>query len=1080
MIRRRAVLASVLPILLAVLGAVPSTASAEVTEPAWTLRLTSQPTNFVSGSDHLEGGRFPQYLLIATNVGGAPTSGPVTITEELPAGISPAAGSAPVAIDKRRGIGKPLSCTVASQTVNCIDNGAVSPGEWVMLELPVDVGSFPDPSTVVDEASISGGGGPAVSASVTSTVSAGFPTFDFLPGKEGVNASITAADGAPVTQAGSHPYQATLGFGFATKTSSALPVAAGTVRELKVDLPAGLVVNPGATPRCTEAQLEETGPGTLGGCPNGSAVGVIGVPLILAGVGPDTVSLYNMVPPPGVAAEFGFVVANVALHIKGGVRPDDFRLTSDTPDILAKVPLFNAQVQLWGSPSDPSHDAVRGHCGEAEGSTATCPVQHGTAPFLTMPTSCTETATLESEADSWEEPSLFRRRSVPFGDLSGNPVGVSGCNTLQFSPTLQVRPTTNLIDSPSGLSVELHVPQPIGLNNLAEAQLEKAIVTLPEGLVINPSSANGLEACSSSQVGISPETGVADASHPSCPAASRIGTVEVDTPLLEEQLPGSVYAATPHENPFDSLLAIYVVIDDPATGVLLKLAGHVEADPGTGRLTTTFDNAPQLPFEDFRLNFFGGATAVLRTPSTCASKTTTSEMTPWSAPEGVDAFPTSSFALTSAPNGPCPSVESGAANHPSFEAGTGSPQAGSYSSFVLKLAREDGSQPISRIETTLPPGLTGRLAGLNDCPDEALAAAATKAGAAERSAPSCPAGSEVGTVEVGVGAGPTPYYATGRAYLAGPYKGAPLSLAVIVPASAGPYDLGTVVTRAALYVDPGSARIRAVSDTVPQILQGIPLDLRSIVLRLNRPNFTLNPTSCEEMQITGNVTSVFNQTAPLSERFQVGGCSSLEFKPHLAIKLKGGTRRTKNPALRATLTMPVAGANIARASVALPHTEFLDQAHIRTICTRVQFAAGAGNGSDCPPGSVYGKARAFTPLLDSPLEGPVYLRSSSHPLPDLVAALHGQIEVELVGKIDSHKGGIRTTFEGVPDAPVSKFVLDMQGGKKGLLENSTNLCGATNLATALFDGHNGKTHDFKPVVKNSCKGKTRKQRRQRR
>jgi hypothetical protein len=296
-----------------------------------------------------------------------------------------------------------------------------------------------------------------------------------------------------------------------------------------------------------------------------------------------------------------------------------------------------------------------------------------------------------------------------------------------------------------------------------------------------------------------------------------------------------------------------------------------------------------------------------------------------------------------------------------------------------------------------------------------------------------------------------------------------LSLAIITPAIAGPFDLGTVVVRTALYVNPVTAQGRAVSDPFPTILHGIPLDLRSVAIELDRPSFTLNPTSCDPMAITGAATSALGSTAALSTPFQVGGCRSLAFKPKLAIKLKGGTRRTKNPALRATLTMPPAGANVARASVALPHNEFLDQAHIRTVCTRVQFAAGAGNGAGCPPGSVYGKARAFTPLLDAPLEGPVYLRSSNHQLPDLVAALHGQIEVELVGKIDSHKGGIRTTFEGVPDAPVSKFVLQMQGGSKGLLENSTNLCRSVSRATALFDGQNGKVWDFNPVVRNSCR-----------
>jgi hypothetical protein len=279
-----------------------------------------------------------------------------------------------------------------------------------------------------------------------------------------------------------------------------------------------------------------------------------------------------------------------------------------------------------------------------------------------------------------------------------------------------------------------------------------------------------------------------------------------------------------------------------------------------------------------------------------------------------------------------------------------------------------------------------------------------------------------------------------------------------------------VVVRTALYVDPETTRIHAVSDPIPQILQGIPLDIRSLALVMDRPGFTLNPTSCNPFAVTGVATSPTGSTANLSSPFQVGGCAALGFKPKLAIQLKGGTKRSDNPALKAVLKLPAGGANVARASVALPHSEFLDQSHIRTVCTRVQFAAAGGNGAGCPAGSVYGRARAITPLLDAPLEGPVFLRSNpEHELPDLAAALHGRIEVVLVGRIDSHNGGIRTTFEGVPDAPVSKFVLEMQGGKKGLLENSVNLCRSTNKATAAFDGQNGKTGDSRPVVKAKCK-----------
>jgi hypothetical protein len=371
---------------------------------------------------------------------------------------------------------------------------------------------------------------------------------------------------------------------------------------------------------------------------------------------------------------------------------------------------------------------------------------------------------------------------------------------------------------------------------------------------------------------------------------------------------------------------------------------------------------------------------------------------------------------------------------------------------------------IKGLSATLPPGLTGRLAGIPYCSEGQIAAAEHQSGAAEKAGPSCPSASEVGSVNVGAGPGPDPFYAQGHAYLAGPYKGAPLSMAIVTPAVAGPFDLGTVVVRSALYVDPESAKITVKSDPIPTILAGIPLDIRSVAVNVSRNQFTLNPTNCNPMAIGGTAFGQSSEAA-LSSPFQVGACKALGFKPKLSLNLKGATKRGKHPALRAVVTYPKgAYANIAKAAVTLPHSEFLDQSHIKTICTRVQFAA-----DDCPAASVYGRARAITPLLDKPLEGPVYLRSSSHKLPDLVAALGGQIDVDLAGRIDTGKnGGIRNTFEAVPDAPVSKFVLEMQGGKKGLLVNSENICKQANRATVLLDAQNGKVDDFNPVVNNSC------------
>jgi hypothetical protein len=395
----------------------------------------------------------------------------------------------------------------------------------------------------------------------------------------------------------------------------------------------------------------------------------------------------------------------------------------------------------------------------------------------------------------------------------------------------------------------------------------------------------------------------------------------------------------------------------------------------------------------------------------------------------------------------------------------------------LKLSRADGSQRLAGIEATLPPGLAAKFAGVGTCSEAQIAQAKAREkpnmGALEKASPSCPADSELGSVDVAAGAGPTPFHTQGTAYLAGPYKGAPLSMVIITPAVAGPFDLGAVVVRTALYVDPVSAQGKAVSDPLPQIIEGIPLDVRSIEVKLAREDFTLNPTSCDPMQVAASSLSALGQSTALSSPFQVGGCSSLPFKPKLSLKLKGGTKRTDHPKLIATLKAKPGEANVAKARVKLPPSAFLDQAHIRTVCTRVQFAASA-----CPAGSIYGKAKVTTPIFDYPLAGNVYLRSSSHKLPDLVVDLRGPdyqpIAVELSGKTDSIKGALRNTFEAVPDAPFETARVELFGGKRGLVINSRNLCAHDYRAEVQLDGQNGKVFDSKPLVRTDCaKGRRR-------
>jgi hypothetical protein len=846
-------------------------------------------------------------------------------------------------------------------------------------------------------------------------------------------------------------------------------------RDIVTTLPPGLIGNPQATPRCAEQEL------THATCSGAAQVGVLRVETNRhqPGVPPPfyyELPLYNLVPPAGVAAQLGVPLikpTNANAYVDAGLDAGSgYAVKAAALNASTVEGIIAVTATLWGVPHDPSHDNERicpkpidkevptslgGECpSDAE-------LEADLKPFLRNPTSCAAPAQATLELDAWQGPGDFVGASAPYPQMER-------CDEVPFDPAIVLTPSTASADSPTGLHVDLHLPQPESLTEPGEADLRKAVVALPRGLDVNPGGADGLAACSQAQVDLH-GSGPAQ-----CPDAAKIGAVEVDTPLLERPLKGGVFVATPYDNPFRSLLAIYIAIDDPQTGLAVKLAGHVEADPTTGQLTTTFDENPQLPFEDFKLDFFAGPRAALKTPATCGTFTTATDLAPWSAPEGANATPSSSFAVSSGPNGSqCAASADREPHGPAFSAGTLTPQAGAYSPFVLHLARADGSQAIRGVSAALPPGLTGKLAGIPYCSKQAIVSAATRAGRYEAAHPDCPAASQVGTVTVGAGAGPKPLYVEGHAYLAGPYRGAPLSLAIVTPAVAGPFDLGTVVVRTALYVNPETAQIRAVSEPIPTILEGIPLDVRSIAVQMDKPNFTLNPTSCEPMAIAATALSALDQVAPLSNRFQVGGCAALPFAPRLALSLKGRGRRGGHPALKAVLTAQPGEANIASAQVTLPHSEFLDQGHIGTICTRIQFAEGSILGEKCPAASVYGFARAETPLLDQPLEGPVYLRSSSHELPDLVAALGGQIEVVLAGRVDAVHSRIRNTFEVVPDAPVSRFTLEMQGGAKGLLVNSTNLCRSTNRATVGFTAQNGKTDDYRPVVANSCKkGKAKK------
>ncbi len=1070
--------------------AIATPARAATPAPSWSIHGVAAPTNFAPG----ESSGVDLYEVTVANNGAEVTdSSEITISDTLPAGLTVKSVELPLRIGSDTKEFAEEACeteTVSGvSTVTCTITEALPAKEPAklypaeQLRMVIRVAVPPTAAgTLENRVEVQGGG--AEPASLTSHNQASAEPAP--PGFQEFHAELTGVDGKPLGQAGGHPFQYTTSFAINTEiappgAASPLAPARGDIKDIEVALPPGLIGNPTATARCTAQQFNTIHGFILpegvnlfqNSCPDGSVVGMIVVQQIegVGGVVPQPI--YNLVPPKGMPAQLGFQIVGVPFYIDTELRSDsDYGVSARLRNTSEAKRVTAASVSIWGTPAAAVHDRLRGNCLNSIGgffSIGNCPsgiVDPG--PFFRLPTSCASALDTTMTFNLWNDPLDFQTA------VSGEPAP-SGCEQVDFSPTIEARPTTNVADSPSGLHFNLHIPQNQDVDGLGEADLKDATVTLPEGLLVNPASADGLAGCSLAQIGYQGVEGGRpsfSAAPANCPDAAKIGTVEVDTPLLEEPLPGGVYLARQSENPFNSLFALYIVVADPQSGVVVKLPGEITPNPQTGQLTTTVLQGPQLPFEDFKLDFFQGARAPLRTPPICATHTTTTDLRPWSAPEsGPDATPSDSFAIAAAPGGgSCPTTRAGLPNAPSFEAGTAGPLAGAYSPFLLRLRREDGSQELTGLNVSLPAGLTAKLAGVGECSEAQLAQATSRQapgqGAAELASPSCPPSSRLGSVTVGAGAGPAPFHVTGDAYLAGPYKGAPLSMAIVTPAVAGPFDLGSVVVRAGLYVDRETAKVTVKSDPIPSILQGIPLDVRSIAVRIDRNQFTLNPTSCDPAALTAEAISSQGGVALLSNRFQVGGCSNLSFKPKLSLKLKGGIARGAHPALSATLTMPPGGANVSFAQVSLPHSEFLDTTHIRTICTRVQFAANS-----CPAGAIYGTAKALTPLLDKPLEGPVYLRSSSNPLPDVVADLEGQVDVALVGRVSSVGGGTRTTFEGVPDAPVTKFTLNMRGAKKGLFVNSRNLCAAPSRAEVDFTSQSGKAVHLRPLLENGCKKK---------
>jgi hypothetical protein len=886
------------------------------------------------------------------------------------------------------------------------------------------------------------------------------PQNDPPSAEDGFQAGTCATDGVyPVqcspdsppaqwfTVAGGHPE---IGFTqYMVKREAEAPfLPVGSPKTIRVDLPPGLTVNPQATEQCPLAvfQADETE------CPASSEIGreEVTVAVVLAGTVPvpgmpgvffpvgtvlpptpggalnTLVPIYNLVPEFGEAARFGFKIgpSKAPVYLEGDVDwSGDYH-----QGFTIKLP-----------PPNPAIKTVKSRLVNFGKS--------GDGTYISNPTTCFDpdsgAYTTRLRADSVAEPNP----NFPVGQTpweAGLPEGVEqeNCDTVPFDPSLDVVSNTDLVDSPIAPTVTVELPFEPDENGQEQSHVRNASLTMPAGLGLNPSAANGLAACSDAQFGKGTRNPV------TCPPASRIGTAEVETqPLEPGSLKGDVYLA--QQQGFDpesgNMYRIFINPVSERYGIDVRLIGNIRANAQTGQLTAVLAENPQVPFETVALKL-DPAKETLTSPPTCGPNTTNSAMEPWARP-GTTENPSSSFALTGLPGGgPCPATLAERPFGPSYDAGPAGSKAGAFSPFAVRIDRTNGQQEIKRVDVKLPPGMVAKLRGVQYCPEENIAAAANRSGTSVIADPACPNSSWVGTSDIAVGTG-EPFVVKGNAYLAGPYKGAPLSMAFITGGVAGPFDVGTVVVRVALNVDPETAEVEAVSDAIPDVFGGVKLDIRRIDVSISRKNFTLNPTTCRQAfpiasRIFGGGADPADPAAwsstDTASSFRASECRKLAFKPRFFARIFGGknqTRRTANPKFRAIFDARNGDANLRRAAFILPRATILDQSHIRTICTRVQLAA-----RNCPKASIYGHARATSPLLKGRLKGPVYLTSSDNPLPDLLADLRGQVDVQLRGIISSKGARLKTVFPRTPDVAVDKFILTMKGGNRGLLVNSQNLC----------------------------------------
>jgi len=981
--------------------------------PQWTITSVSDPTNFSPGSAENE------LVVTATNTGAATAEGagdPITLADTLPAGVTATAVKATEVFAPH---GSP-SCDPS--TLTCTYEGPIYVGDALVMTITVSLPPKPAAS-LTSSATVSGGGAPeGGSVSEPTPVSSTPASFGIAPG------SFTMV--SSTTQAGAHP-NVTTSFAFNERTLNN-PVS--NPKDVNVELPPGLIGNPTVAPRCPINEVDQTRPI----CPADTAVGTADFTLIIQPSGfvdHGATLVYNVTPNPGEPAAFAFdavlpvrLDASVRSNGNYGVNVSSRSIVEDT-----SVQLAGTSLTFWGVPADPSHDRARGLIAEQG---ALVPSGQPAVPFLTSPTNCQSgPLTTNLSIDWWQEPGNFLPGS---GEVKSS--APTGCGLLFFEPSLSVHPESLQTGAPTGYGVDLKVPQNESPVGLATPELKNATVSLPAGVTLNPSAANGLEACTAQEIGIG------TLAQSTCPNGSQVATVKVITPLLANPLEGHVYLGQPtNQGPSESI-PLYLVAQ--GSGVLVKLAGTTTTNPDNGQLTATFRETPQLPFSDLQMQFEGGPRAPLVNPQTCGEAVTTSDLTPWSTPSTPEASP--SFPLNFSFDGdgaPCPASLPFA---PSYAAGmTGTARAGAFSPFSVTISRQDGQQTLSQVSVQTPPGLLGMLSQVSLC------------GEAQANAGTCSATSQIGHTTVAAGVGPDPLYlpAPGQppnpVYLTGPYRGAPFGLSIVVPAVAGPFNLGNVVVRAAIHIDPRTAQVTVTSDPLPQMLQGIPLQVKTVNVLVDRPGFMFNPTNCDALSAGGTITGAGGASVKVSSPFQAHDCALLPFAPKFTVSTQARTSHAKGASLDFKVGYPKGvQANIREVKVQLPKRLPARLTTLQKACTDTVFEA---NPAKCSAASDVGTATAKTPVLPVSLTGPAYLVShGGRAFPDLEIVLQGDgVTIVLDGGTNIKKGITTSTFSTVPDAPISSFELRLPEGPHSALAANGNLCTGSLAMPTVTEGQNG-------------------------